>query len=349
MTPATPLPADYFVWLEQLKGSIERTRQRAALSVNCELILLYWQIGKDILERQSRQGWGAKVIDRLARDLRATFPEMKGFSPRNLKYMRSLAEAWPDGSFVQRAAARLPWFHLCTILDKVKSQALREWYASKAAEQGWSRSVLAMQIESGLHARQGRAVTNFPECLPSPQSDLARETLKDPYIFDFLSLASSAQERDVEKALTEHIARFLIELGTGFAFVARQYRLEVNGEEFYIDLLFYHLKLRCYVAVELKTNAFKPEYAGQLNFYLSAIDAQIKGADDGPSIGLLLCKEKNRLVAEYAVRGLSKPMGIAEYQLLRSIPSPLAPNLPSIEQLEAELLPDAISAPSPDA
>jgi len=328
------------MWLEQLKSRVALARQRAALSVNQELILLYWQIGKGILQRQTMQGWGSKVIDRLARDLRLAFPDMKGFSPRNLKYMRAFAEAWPDIAFVQRAAAQMPWFHLCTILDKVKRADLREWYASQAIEQGWSRSVLAMQIESGLHARQGRAVTNFPDRLPPLQSDLARETLKDPYIFDFLSLADSAQERDVEKALTEHIARFLLELGTGFAFVARQYRLEVDGEEFFIDLLFYHLKLRCYVAVELKTNAFRPEYAGQLNFYLSAIDAQIKGADDSPSIGLLLCKEKNRLVAEYALRGLSNPMGIAAYQLMRSVPQQLATDLPTIEQIEAELRSD---------
>lgn len=315
-------------------------RQRAALSVNREVIRLYWQIGKGILERQSTQRWGSKVIDRLANDLRAAFPDMRGFSPRNLKYMRALAEAWPNDAFVQQAAAQLPWFHVCTILDKVKTPDLREWYALQAVEQGWSRNVLVMQIESGLHARQGRAVTNFPDCLPPLQSDLARETLKDPYIFDFLSLANSAQERDVEKALTEHIARFLLELGTGFAFVARQYRLDVDGEEFFIELLFYHLKLRCYVAVELKTNAFKPEYAGQLNFYLSAIDAQLKGADDRPSIGLLLCKEQNRLVAEYALRGLSNPMGVAEYQLLRSVPQQLATDLPTIEQIEAELRSD---------
>ncbi|MGF6780874.1 putative nuclease of restriction endonuclease-like (RecB) superfamily [Paraburkholderia sp. GAS334] len=299
--------------------------------------MLYWQIGRDIAQRQQAQGWGAKVIDRLARDLRSAFPDMRGFSPRNLKYMRAFAQAWPDGEFVQQAAAQLPWFHLCTLLDKLTSREEREWYAAKAVEHGWSRNVLVMQIETRVRERQGNAVTNFPERLPSPQSDLARDSLKDPYIFDFLGLGEDAQERDLEHALTRHITRFLLELGAGFAFVGRQYRLEVGGDEFFVDLLFYHLKLRCYVVVELKATPFRPEYAGQLNFYLSAIDAQLKFPDDQPTIGLLLCKEQNRLVAEYALRGIAKPMGVAEYQLLREIPQPLATELPSIEEIEAEL------------
>jgi predicted nuclease of restriction endonuclease-like (RecB) superfamily len=332
---------DYASWLTDLKLRVEQARQRAALSVNRELISLYWQIGRDILERQRRQGWGAKVIDQLARDLKAAFPDMRGFSPRNLKYMRAFAEAWPDGTFVQQAAAQLPWFHLCTLLDKLKGNAEREWYATRAVEHGWSRNVLAMQIETRLHERQGGAVTNFRDRLAAPQSDLAREALKDPYIFDFLGLTDDAQERDIERALTQHITRFLIELGAGFAFVGRQYRLEVGGDEFFIDLLFYHLKLRCYVVVELKTTPFKPEYAGQLNFYLSAVDAQVKHTDDQPTIGLLLCREKNRLVAEYALRGMAKPIGVAEYQLLREVPAPLVSDLPSIEQIEAELGSDA--------
>jgi predicted nuclease of restriction endonuclease-like (RecB) superfamily len=290
-----------------------------------------------IARRQQAQGWGTKVIDRLARDLRSAFPDMRGFSPRNLKYMRAFAQAWPDGEFVQQAAAQLPWFHLCTLLDKLTTREEREWYAAKAVEHGWSRNVLVMQIETRLRERQGNAVTNFPERLPSPQSDLARDSLKDPYIFDFLGLGEDAQERDLEHALTKHITKFLLELGAGFAFVGRQYRLEVGGDEFFVDLLFYHLKLRCYVVVELKATPFRPEYAGQLNFYLSAIDAQLKAASDQPTIGLLLCKEQNRLVAEYALRGIAKPMGVAEYQLLREIPQPLATELPSIEDIEAEL------------
>jgi len=337
MTNTEPAGADYAAWLNDLKARVASARQRAALAVSRELVLLYWQIGRDIAQRQQAQGWGAKVIDRLARDLRSAFPDMRGFSPRNLKYMRAFAQAWPDGEFVQQAAAQLPWFHLCTLLDKLTSREEREWYAAKAVEHGWSRNVLVMQIETRVRERQGNAVTNFPERLPSPQSDLARDSLKDPYIFDFLGLGEDAQERDLEHALTRHITRFLLELGAGFAFVGRQYRLEVGGDEFFVDLLFYHLKLRCYVVVELKATPFRPEYAGQLNFYLSAIDAQLKAPNDQPTIGLLLCKEQNRLVAEYALRGIAKPMGVAEYQLLREIPQPLATELPSIEEIEAEL------------
>ncbi|AJZ56781.1 hypothetical protein OI25_7751 [Paraburkholderia fungorum] len=331
---------DYKRWLAELKQRVEAARVRAATSVNRELVTLYWQIGREILDRQQREGWGAGVIDQLARDLKAAFPDMRGFSPRNLKYMRALAQAWPDVEFVQQPAAQLPWFHLCTLLDKVKDREQRSWYADKTLEHGWSRQVLTMQIETAAHARAGSAVTNFRETLPPPQSDLARDALKDPYIFDFFGLTEDAQERDIEQALTRHITRFLLELGSGFAFVGRQYPLDVGGDEFFIDLLFYHLKLRCYVVVELKTTPFRPEYAGQLNFYLSAIDAQVKAPDDQPTIGLLLCKEKNRLVAEYALRGAAKPMGVAEYQLLRHVPESLETKLPSIDQIEAELRPD---------
>jgi predicted nuclease of restriction endonuclease-like (RecB) superfamily len=338
--PSSPWGEDYRHWLVELKQRVERARLRAVSNANRELVTLYWQIGREILDRQQQQGWGAGVVDQLARDLKEAFPDMRGFSPRNLKYMRSLAQAWPDVEFVQQPAAQLPWFHLCTLLDKVKDPEQRNWYAGKTLEHGWSRQVLTMQIETAAHARAGSAVTNFRETLPSPQSDLAREALKDPYIFDFLDLTENAQERDIEQALTQHITRFLLELGAGFAFVGRQYRLDVGGDEFIIDLLFYHLKLRCYLVVELKTTAFRPEYAGQLNFYLSAIDAQVKAPDDQPTIGLLLCKEKNRLVAEYALRGVAKPMGVAEYQLLRQVPESLETELPSIDQIEAELRPD---------
>ncbi|MEM5372941.1 PDDEXK nuclease domain-containing protein [Paraburkholderia azotifigens] len=331
---------DYRTWLTELKQRVERARQRAAMSVNRELVTLYWQIGHDILERQQRQGWGARVVDQLARDLKAAFPDMRGFSPRNLKYMRALAQAWPEPEFVQQPVAQLPWSHVVTLLDKLDDRDQRHWYAHKSLEHGWSRSVLAMQIETRAHARTGSAITNFDERLPPSQSDLARDALKDPYIFDFLNLSENAQERDIEQALTQHITRFLLELGAGFAFVGRQYRLDVGGDEFFIDLLFYHLKLRCYVVVELKTTPFRPEYAGQLNFYLSAIDAQVKAPEDQPTIGLLLCKEKNRLVAEYALRGVAKPMGVAEYQLLREVPPSLETKLPSIREIEAELRPD---------
>lgn len=331
------MPADYVQWLADIKNRVSAARHKAALAVNAELVSLYWYIGRDILQRQAAQGWGSKVIDRLGRDLRQAFPEMKGFSTRNLKYMRAFAEAWTDFEIVQQVAAQLPWFHPCTLIDKVKDTQQREWYLKQAIVQGWSRTTLEIHIKNRLHERQGRAVTNFAARLPAPTSALAQETLKDPYLFDFLSLGEDAQEREIENALMQHITRFLLELGNGFAFVGRQYRLEVNGDEFFIDLLFYHTRLKCYVVVELKATAFKPEHAGQLNFYLAAIDAQIKAPDDHPTIGLLLCKTQNRLVAEYALSGIDKPIGIAEYELVRALPEPLVTNLPTVEQLENEL------------
>ena len=331
------MPADYVQWLADIKNRVLTARQRAALAVNAELVSLYWHIGRDILQRQAAQGWGSKVIDRLGRDLREAFSEMKGFSTRNLKYMRAFAEAWTDFEIVQQVAAQLPWFHLCTLIDKVKDTQQREWYLKQAIAQGWSRTTLEIHIKNCLHERQGQAVTNFAARLPAPTSALAQETLKDPYLFDFLSLGEDAQEREIENALVQHITRFLLELGNGFAFVGRQYRLEVNGDEFFIDLLFYHTRLKCYVVVELKAMAFKPEHAGQLNFYLAAIDAQVKAPDDHPTIGLLLCKTQNRLVAEYALSGIDKPIGIAEYGLVRALPEPLVMNLPTVEQLENEL------------
>ena len=366
----TPPPSGYAEWLGELKARILNARLRAMLVVNRELVRLYWQIGHDILARQSAQGWGAKVIDRLSQDLRTAFPEMKGFSSRNLKYMRAFAAAWPDefvqqpaaplelGEFVQQPAAQieigsicpptggqmvqaplahLPWSHHCILLDKLSCEEDRRWYAAKAIEHNWSRNILVMQIESRLIERSGGAVTNFALTLPKPQSDLARESLKDPYRFDFLGLGEEAQEREIENALVKHVTDFLLELGAGFAFVGRQVLLDVGGEEFFIDLLFYHLKLRCYVVIELKAGKFKPEHLGQLGFYLTAVDAQVKHPDDAPTIGLLLCKSKNKVVAEYALRDKSQPLGVAEYQLLESLPPEFQTSLPSIEQIEREL------------
>ncbi|GAK27509.1 PDDEXK nuclease domain-containing protein [Serratia liquefaciens] len=333
----TPIPSGYADWLADLKGRIHSARQRAALAVNRELVGLYWQIGRDILTRQADQGWGAKVIERLAHDLRSAFPEMKGFSPRNLKYMRAFAEAWPDAEFVQAVLAQLPWYHQLALLDKLNHPEDRRWYAAKAIEHSWSRNVLVMQIESHLLQRSGTAVTNFDVSLPQAQSDLARESLKDPYRFDFLGLTEEAQEREVENALVKHVTEFLLELGAGFAFVGRQVLLDVGGDEFFIDLLFYHLKLRCYVVIELKGGKFKPEHLGQLGFYLTAVDRQVKDEQDNPTIGLLLCKSKNKVVAEYALGDKSQPMGIAEYKLVESLPVELQTSLPSIEQLEREL------------
>lgn len=338
MPDLIPLPPDYNHWLTELKSRIHQAQQRASLAVNNALVLLYWQIGQDILIRQQREGWGAKVIDRLAQDLRNAFPDMKGFSPRNLKYMRAFAEAWPDVTFVQEVLAQLPWYHQLALLDKLQTLETRRWYAAKAIEHNWSRNVLVIQIESNLIQRSGNAQTNFANLLPSPHSDLARESLKDPYRLDFLGLGEEAQERAVEDAIIQHITQFLLELGAGFAFVGRQVHIEVGGDDFFIDLLFYHLKLRCYVVIELKAGAFKPEHTGQLSFYLSAVDAQMRNEHDNATIGLLLCKSKNKVVAEYALRDSSKPMGIAEYQLIEALPANLQTSLPSIEALEQSLM-----------
>ena len=333
----TEPPTGYADWLSDLKTRIHSAQQRAALAVNRELVLLYWQIGRDILARQASQGWGAKVIERLAHDLRAAFPDMKGFSRANLMYMRAFAEAWPDSAIVQQAVGQLPWGHNLVLLSKLKEPQQRLAYARRAIEHGWSRNVLNIHIETCTVEREGKALTNFDLRLPAPSSDLAHQTLKDPYVFDFLGVSKEADEREIESALVHHISRFLLELGAGFAYVGRQVPLEVGGDDFFIDLLFYHLKLHCYVVVELKAGAFKPEHAGKLGFYLSAVDAQMKSEQDAPTIGLLLCKSKNRIVAEYALRDSNKPIGVAEYQLIESLPAELQTSLPSIEQIEREL------------
>lgn len=305
--------------------------------MNRELVLLYLSIGRDIIERQERHSWGAKVLEVLSADLRREFPDAKGFSVRNLHYMRKLAGELPEGSIGQQLAAQLPWFHSCTLVEKVKDPAEREWYAQACLEHGWSRNVLSMQIETGLYARRGASTSNFESTLPKPQSDLARETLKDPYNFEFLAMAEDVHERAIERGLVQHIRNFLLELGQGFSFVGNQYQLTVGGEDFYLDLLFYHLKLRCFVVIELKAGGFKPEYAGKLNFYLSAVDDLLRHPDDQPSIGLVLCRGKNKVVAEYALRGMSQPLGVSEYELTKTLPAELESGLPSIEELEAEL------------
>jgi predicted nuclease of restriction endonuclease-like (RecB) superfamily len=322
-------PNGYADWLADLKARIHTAQQRAAQAVNRELVLLYWQIGRDILERQAKQGWGAKVIERLAHDLRTAFPDMKGFSRANLMYMRAFAEAWPDAEIVQQAVGQLPWGHNLVLITRLKDQTMRLAYAQRAIQHGWSRNVMNIHIETRLLEREGQAVTNFEARLPAPQSDLARDTLKDPYLFDFLGVG--------KEAIVQHITRFLLELGAGFAYVGRQVHIEVGGDDFFVDLLFYHLKLRCYVVVELKAGDFKPEHTGQLNFYLSAVDSQMKAEQDNPTIGLLLCKKQNRVVAEYALRDSNKPIGVAEYQLVEALPAELQTSLPSIEQIEREL------------
>lgn len=332
-----PVPEGYALWLDELKGRIHGAQQRAALAVNRELVQLYWQIGRDILQRQATQGWGSKVIERLAHDLRVAFPGMKGFSRANLMYMRAFAEAWPDAAIVQQAVGQLPWGHNLVLLSRLKAPEIRLAYAQAAIEHGWSRNVLNIHIETRRLERSGQAITNFVERLPMPGSDLAQQSLKDPYLFDFLDVGNEADEREIESALVKHITQFLLELGAGFAFVGRQVHLEVGGDDFFIDLLFYHLKLRCYVVIELKAEKFKPEHLGQLSFYITAVDREVKAEQDAPTIGLLLCKSKNEVVAEYALGDKSQPMGVAEYKLLESLPEELQTNLPSIEQIEREL------------
>jgi predicted nuclease of restriction endonuclease-like (RecB) superfamily len=329
---------EYHALLEALKARVVEARERAALEANRELVILYWSIGRDLLTRQSELGWGGKVIERLSRDLRRAFPEMKGLSPRNLNYMRAMAEAWPDAGVVERAVARVPWGHLMRILDKSREPSARMFYVEQAALHGWSRDVLVTHLDRRLHARQGKAVTNFGRTLPSPRQSLAAQALKDPYVFDFLGLTEEAEERDVEHALVRHIRDTLLEMGVGFAFVGSQVHLEVAGQDFYLDLLFYHVRLHCYAVVELKGGEFRPEHAGKLNFYLSAVDDQLRDPEvDGPSIGLLLCRSKNRVMVEYALRDIHKPIGVASLELTRLLPNELARSLPSVEALEAEL------------
>ncbi len=333
----SPIPENYDDFLRDLKERIRSAQVRAALSVNRELVLLYWQLGRDILTRQRQQGWGAKVITKLSKDLRQAFPEMKGFSRTNLLYMRAFAEAYPDEQIVQAVLGQITWYHNIALLDKLKSLDERLWYAQKTVENGWSRNVLVHQIETGLHRRLGAALTNFDRTLPKPQSDLAQQLLKDPYNFEFLSLGEEVQERDLERALINHIRDFLLELGVGFAFVGSQYHLEIDGDDYYIDLLFYHLRLRCYVVIDLKMKQFQPEYSGKMNFYISAVDDLLRHPDDQPTIGIILCRGKKKTVAEYALRDLNKPIGISTYKLKDSLPQTLQGNLPTLEQLEIEL------------
>ncbi len=327
----------YNSFLSALKARIRTAQVRTTLAVNRELILLYWQIGREILQRQQQQGWGAKVIEQLAKDLKREFPDIKGFSSRNLKYMRSFAEAYPNEQIVQQAAAQIPWFHNCVLLDKVKDSVERLWYIQQTTENGWSRSVLEMQIESKLYLRQGGAVTNFERTLPKPQSDLAQQLLKDPYHFDFLSLSKEAQERDLERGLVDRIRDFLLELGSGFSFVGSQYPIEIDGQEFRLDLLFYHFRLRCFVVIDLKMVEFQPEFSGKMNFYVAAVNATLKHPDDQPTIGIILCKSKSKVVAELALQGMTQPIGVATHRVGDTIPEQLKGILPTVEQLEMAL------------
>ncbi len=331
---------EYRDLVRTLRQKIRLARQNAVRSVNNELIVLYWEIGRSILKKQENAGWGAKIIDNLSHDLTKSFPGMKGLSPRNLKYMRKFAQIYPDVEIVQQVAAQIPWFHNCVLIDKIADYNERIWYIEQSIRNGWSRNVLVHQIESCLYKRQALLkdkTTNFDNTLQKPQSELAKQVLKDPYVFDFLSITEKTKEKEIENQLTKKISDFLLELGAGFAFIGNQYHIEVEKKDYYIDLLFYHMKLRCYIAIELKTGDFKPEYAGKINFYLSALDDLIKMPQDNPSIGIILCKTKNRITAEYALRDIAKPIGVSEYKLVGSIPNEFKTSLPSVEQLEAEL------------
>ncbi|MEO0768322.1 MAG: PDDEXK nuclease domain-containing protein [Cyanobacteria bacterium J06649_4] len=319
--------------LSGLKQRIKSVHIRAALAVNAELIALYWQIGKEIIAKQKEEGWGSKVIVQLSKDLKREFPDMSGFSQTNLKYMKTFAEAWPDWEFGQQLVDQIPWSHNMVILQQIKEPEVRIWYVKKTIENAWSRNVLVLQIESDLYGRQGGALSNFKQSLPPSQSDLAQQLVKDPYHLDFFTLKERAVERDLERALVTHIQEFLLELGVGFAFVGSQYRLEVGGEEFEIDMLFYHLQLRCYVVIDLKMGPFKPEYSGKMNFYINAVDDLVRHKDDKPTIGIILCKSKNKAIAEYSLRQTEAPLAIAPHKL----PPPLKNKMPTPEDLEKEM------------
>ncbi len=336
----TDLDPTYKSLLGELKNNICSAQMKAAQAVNHELVNLYWSMGKKIAHNQAETRWGSRFLEMLSRDLQNAFPETQGFSVRNLKYMRAFALSYPDLQIGQQAVAQLPWSHIILLIQKVKDDSLKEWYANQCIENGWSRHALDNHIKQNLHSRQAisqEKASNYLFRLPAPQSQLAHEMLKNPYNFTFLGLHDDALEREIEHASIQHITKFLLELGKGFAFVGRQVPLEVDNEQFFIDMLFYNLKLRCFVVVEIKAGKFKPEHAGQLNFYLSAVDVQWKQPQDNPTIGLLLCKSRSKIIAEYALKDIDKPIGISEYELTKAIPEDLKPSLPSIEEIEAEL------------
>lgn len=354
MTDPSPLQKsdDYKAWVVEIKTRLRAVQLKAATSVNSALLEFYWALGADIVDKQKNSTWGDGFLKQLSKDLMAEFPDMKGFSYRNLRAIRQWYLFYcEDGPIWQQPVARLenphlpqvsqiPWGHNLVIVSKCQSIAEALYYVERTIQNGWSRNVLVHQIESNLWKREGNAVANFSSALPSPQSDLAQQTLKNPYVFDFLSLTENYTERDLEKGLTEHITQFLLELGAGFAYIGRQVPLQVGDRDFFLDLLFYHTHLHCYVVIELKTGDFEPEYAGKLNFYLKAVDEQIRREGDAPTIGLLLCKKRDHLVAEWALSDVHKPIGISEYQLTRELPNEIQSSLPSIEQIESELMPN---------
>lgn len=331
------LSQDYSTFLVDIKKQIKLSQQKAFTAVNQEMILLYFTIGAMINSKQKELGWGAKVIDRLSADILKEFSDMSGFSPRNLKLMVQFYKEYSSDEIVQPVVAQIPWTHNIILIQKVKDRELRYWYMEQTLQNGWSKDVLSLMIKSEVHKRAGNLVSNFKQILPPFESDLVQQSFKDPYRFDFLTITEPFREKELENSLIKHMEKFLIELGSGFAFVGRQYKLEVGEDEFYIDLLFYHLKLRCFVVVELKKGKFKPEYSGQVNFYCNAIDSVLAQKDDKPTIGLILCQEKNEIVAEYSLKNMSQPIGISEYQLTEVLPKEFESSLPSIEMIENEL------------
>jgi predicted nuclease of restriction endonuclease-like (RecB) superfamily len=323
---------DYMSFLNDIKKDIQSSRVKAALAVNKELIQLYWRLGKNILEKQKELGWGAKVIDQLSQDLKHEFPDIKGLSPTNLKYMRIFAGRISKEEFGPQAVDQIPWGHLRILLDAFSDKTVAFWYIQKTIENGWSRNILSMNIQAQSHLHLGKANTNFSDTLPKPTSDLAQQIIKSKYNFEFLGIAEDVHEKVVEKGLIDHIRNFLLEMGTGFSFMGSQYRIRLAGEEFFIDLLMYHVKLKCYVVIELKSGGFKPEYVGKLGFYTTAIDHEIKDASDNPTIGLLLCQSANKLMVDYCLKDTRKPMGVAEYT--KGLPSEYTNILPTPEQLQ---------------
>ncbi|WP_257667276.1 PDDEXK nuclease domain-containing protein [Parapedobacter tibetensis] len=338
------ITVEYKTWIAEVKTKVRSSQIKAALAVNSELIGFYWELGRMITEMQARFQWGDKVIDRASNDLKEEFPDMNGLSPRNLKYCRQFYQFYHT-SIGQQVVAQLsnnlldktPWGHNILIFSKSKDVEEARFYLQQTIENNWSRDTLALQLKSNLYERNGKAITNFKYTLPEPVSDLAQQTLKDPYVFDFITMAKSYKERDIENQLIQHITKFLLELGKGFAFIGRQYHLVVGENDYYLDLLFYHTRLKCYTVVEIKNTAFIPEYAGKLNFYLSAVDSLVKLPDDNPTIGILLCRDKNNIEAEFALRDINKPMGVSEFQLAEVLPDNLKSSLPSVEELEEQL------------
>jgi predicted nuclease of restriction endonuclease-like (RecB) superfamily len=336
---SSKLSAPYKEWLTEIKSKIRSSQIKAALAVNAALIDFYWDLGKMIAEKLNQEAWGNKVIDQLSEDLRLEFPDMKGFSRTNLYYVKQFYLSYYENiQIVQQLVGQLPWGHNVLIFNQVKNFDAQLFYIRKSIENNWSRDILALQIKSGLDQRQGKAISNFKQTLPEPFSALAEQTLKDPYVFDFLSLTDDFKEKDIESQLLQNVSKFLLELGKGFAFVGRQHHLEIASQDYYIDLLFYHIPLKCYVVVELKNIKFIPEFAGKLNFYISAVDDLVKGIDDKPTIGMLLCRDKNNIEVEYALRGLNRPLGVSEFNITTLLPEEYKSKLPSIEEIENELL-----------